>query len=386
VDDRVATGQGLSDVAFDVLCGSLLGDASINVNSSHLQVAHSERQSGYAEWKAEVLGELDVGVQYLSVAAVAGGAPVHGAVHLRSKASRALRILRREFYRGRKIVPDWIEDRLNDRMLAIWFLDDGHMRIRSGKRRALAEIASNSFDASELQVLIRALARLGLPATTSRGRIYFNADASRTLSERIAPFTPPAMRYKLDPEVERQIPHDPALYRPADRRVLYDEVIVEDVTDHPRTDTTFFCLDVEDTHNFVTAGGVVHNCRPPGNRDPQPDEIESCEGHLFRQIELIQPKVVATLGNFATKLLSGKPTGITRVHGQEQEVVLGGRSVLLYPLFHPAAALYTPRTLDVLQGDFARLPDLLGRPSEPPPEPEPPAEPAATQPVQLGLF
>ena len=58
---------------------------------------------------------------------------------------------------------------------------------------------------------------------------------------------------------------------------------------------------------------------PAGNRDPQPDEIEACEPHLFRQIELIQPQLVATLGNFATKLLSGKPHGITRVHGQEQE-------------------------------------------------------------------
>ena len=87
----------------------------------------------------------------------------------------------------------------------------------------------------------------------------------------------------------------------------------------------------------------VLKCRPPGNRDPQPDEIESCEPHLFRQIELIQPRVVATLGNFATKLLSGKPTGITRVHGQDQEVTLGGNRVLLYPLYHPAAALYTPR-------------------------------------------
>ena len=130
----------------------------------------------------------------------------------------------------------------------------------------------------------------------------------------------------------------------------------------------------------------VLKCRPPGNRDPLPDEIEACEGHLFRQIELIQPRVVATLGNFATKLLSGKPTGITRVHGQEQEVVLGGRSVLLYPLFHPAAALYTPRTLDVLKADFARLPDLLGRPKEPPPAPEPEPAPTSAQPVQLGLF
>jgi uracil-DNA glycosylase len=129
----------------------------------------------------------------------------------------------------------------------------------------------------------------------------------------------------------------------------------------------------------------VLKCRPPGNRDPQPDEIESCEPHLFRQIELIQPRVVATLGNFATKLLSGKPTGITRVHGQEQEVTLGGNHVLLYPLYHPAAALYTPAMLNVLQEDFRRIPDLLGREEIPELEPEPIL--AAPEPaVQLGLF
>jgi uracil-DNA glycosylase len=126
-------------------------------------------------------------------------------------------------------------------------------------------------------------------------------------------------------------------------------------------------------------------CRPPGNRDPQPEEIDACESHLFHQIELIEPRVVATLGNFATKLLSGRPTGITRVHGQEQETTLGGRRVLLYPLYHPAAALYTPRMLEVLRSDFARLPELLGRELVPPaPVYAPPltAEPA----VQLGLF
>jgi uracil-DNA glycosylase family 4 len=127
-------------------------------------------------------------------------------------------------------------------------------------------------------------------------------------------------------------------------------------------------------------------CRPPGNRDPQPDEIESCEGYLFRKIELIQPKVVATLGNFATKLLSGRPTGITRVHGQEQETTLGGRRVLLYPLFHPAAALYTPRMLEVLKSDFARLPELLGRDVEPPREPVWATAVTAEPAVQLGLF
>src|SRR5438093_4959370 len=121
----------------------------------------------------------------------------------------------------------------------------------------------------------------------------------------------------------------------------------------------------------------VLKCRPPGNRDPMPDEIEACESHLFRQVELIEPKVVATLGNFSTKLLSGKQLGITRVHGQEQEVTLGGRRVLLYPLYHPAAALYTPAMLQVLEEDFRRIPALISRillGGESQPEPEEPRE------------
>jgi uracil-DNA glycosylase len=138
----------------------------------------------------------------------------------------------------------------------------------------------------------------------------------------------------------------------------------------------------------------VLKCRPPGNRDPQPEEIQACESHLFRQIELIRPTLVATLGNFATKLLSGKPTGITRVHGVPQQVTLGGNAVTLYPLYHPAAALYTRSMLAVLEQDFARIPELLGRAvvaaapvpladeSEPEREPERSLEPA----VQLGLF
>jgi len=131
----------------------------------------------------------------------------------------------------------------------------------------------------------------------------------------------------------------------------------------------------------------VLKCRPPGNRDPQPEEISACEPHLFRQIELIEPKLVATLGNFATKLLSGKPAGITRVHGHEQEVTLGTRTVSLYPIYHPAAALYTPSMLKVLEEDFARIPALLDRAQAPVPtaEPEPIAAPEP-EPVQLGLF
>jgi uracil-DNA glycosylase len=111
----------------------------------------------------------------------------------------------------------------------------------------------------------------------------------------------------------------------------------------------------------------VLKCRPPGNRDPLPVEIENCREYLYRQVELIQPRVICSLGNFSTKLLRDDPTGITRLHGKPEELTLGRRTVRLYPIFHPAAALYTPRMLDTLREDFSRLPQLLAlsAPSQP---------------------
>jgi uracil-DNA glycosylase family 4 len=141
----------------------------------------------------------------------------------------------------------------------------------------------------------------------------------------------------------------------------------------------------------------VLKCRPPGNRDPQPAEIEACEGHLFRQIELIEPRVICSLGNFATKLLSGSPQGITRVRGVPQLREIGRRNVFLYPIFHPAAALYTPAMLEQLRVDFSALPELLTQrlpgeqlpAAEPEPQPELATVGAARElppPDQLGLF
>src|SRR5205085_3325973 len=113
----------------------------------------------------------------------------------------------------------------------------------------------------------------------------------------------------------------------------------------------------------------VLKCRPPGNRDPQPAEIEACQEYLMRQVGLIEPKVVCTLGNFSTKLLRGDTTGITRLHGSAEVRMLGERAVRLYPLYHPAAALYTPSMLETLRADFAGIPALLAEPAPEQPEP-----------------
>jgi len=117
-------------------------------------------------------------------------------------------------------------------------------------------------------------------------------------------------------------------------------------------------------------------CRPPGNRDPSPDEVEECKPFLKKRIELIEPKVICTLGNYSTKLLTGSPRGITKVHGEPQPREIGGRTVILYPLFHPAAALRSTSVLDLLRADIHRLPELIE---------EHLPEPAADE-EQLGLF
>jgi uracil-DNA glycosylase len=143
-------------------------------------------------------------------------------------------------------------------------------------------------------------------------------------------------------------------------------------------------------------------CRPPDNRDPHPNEIEACNDYLRRQVDLIEPTVICTLGNFSTKLLRADTTGISRLHGREEVRIIGPRAVRLYPLYHPAAALYTPSMLEALRADFSRIPDLLalGPPEqphafeEPVPEleddvPEPEDAPANGElepAAQLGLF
>jgi DNA polymerase len=123
----------------------------------------------------------------------------------------------------------------------------------------------------------------------------------------------------------------------------------------------------------------VLKSRPPNNRDPRPEEIAACQPYLWQQIELIEPLVICTLGNFATKLLSGDQAGITRVHGRPRAAVIAGRELYLYPIFHPAAALYTPAMLTTLKEDVARLPELLAHargeaPGPPPRAAAPPGE------------
>lgn len=128
----------------------------------------------------------------------------------------------------------------------------------------------------------------------------------------------------------------------------------------------------------------VVKCRPPNNRDPRPEEIEACKGYLRTQLELIQPRVAVTLGNFASKLLLRTDTGITRLRGNAYE--WWGR--LLVPTFHPAAALRgSARVLSEMRQDFQIVREIIDGKLTPRRQ-DPVAEPEdeVPDPEQLDLF
>lgn len=104
----------------------------------------------------------------------------------------------------------------------------------------------------------------------------------------------------------------------------------------------------------------VLKCRPPENRDPLPQEIETCKGHLYRQIEIINPPVICTLGRFSTNLVLGQEVSISKVRGKIFKV--NGRTLI--PIFHPAAALYTRANLPLLETDFETIRQVLEHPQE----------------------
>ena len=132
----------------------------------------------------------------------------------------------------------------------------------------------------------------------------------------------------------------------------------------------------------------VIKCRPPDNRDPEPDEVETCKPFLMQQIQMIRPKLVCTLGNWATQTLLERKVGITKVKAQAFYM----KDFVLFPLLHPAAALHQGNLLDTLKEDFKKLKEFLDK-NTTPAETTSTASPAAPtlqidppQPAQMDLF
>lgn len=128
----------------------------------------------------------------------------------------------------------------------------------------------------------------------------------------------------------------------------------------------------------------VVKCRPPNNRDPEPDEVETCKPFLFQQIDIIKPKLVCTLGRWSTETILERKVSITKIRGQ----VIRHNNLVVFPLLHPAAALHQGNLLPSLREDFGKLKtylDQVNRESVATPAPSA-AHPDKTQKVQMDLF
>lgn len=129
------------------------------------------------------------------------------------------------------------------------------------------------------------------------------------------------------------------------------------------------------TRQQVFIANVI-KCRPPNNRDPQPDEIEACRPFLEQQIALIKPKIIVTLGRYSMALAFSNVT-ISRIHGQPKRV----GDIVYFPMFHPAAALHQPQYRALIERDILKIPQILADLEAIKPTPDEPSSPQ-----QLRLF
>ncbi len=278
--DLIATGHvALSGSGEQVVLGSMLGDGGTprpKIGRAHvLNISHVYTSEDYLRIKAKALSGLSPSFSYLKEPS---GSP-NPQWRMTTRATPWLGKIAEEWYGpgNKRMVPRSL--RLTPMMIAIWFFDNGYMRFNKSKAvkgirgrlppQPCAEFATNRFDKEDVEFLCGLLALHGIfghPRYGSGWRIQINTESAPQLSNLIAPYAPPSMQYKLMPEHRGQ--YRPEFYDPDPPVTFWDQPIVEPVSSYGAK--TLFCIDVEETHNFVTTNAVVHNCRAevPGKLRP----------------------------------------------------------------------------------------------------------------------
>ncbi len=342
---------GLSDVSRDTAIGGMLGDSHISKNSGSMQCSHSIHQEEWMLTKAGVFESHVYPPKKIKV-----GRKVYQYVSFFTKNNREFRHIRDQFYdkSGRKTVPRWLPKKINARIAAVWFLDDGHTGSSNN-----CDIAVIRYDPDSVRILIQALKALKVKANTQCDgtRIFIPKSEAVHFLKMIAPYVPPSMRYKLG-SVSDLPDYDPSLWTKQEPAPYYAKALVTE--EKGVKDTLSYCLTVDGTNNFVTPAGVVHNCRPPDNRTPFHNEVKACAVHLHLQMRILKPPVIVTVGN--TPLQFFLPSKkIMQSHGQVLSARTGQR---IFPIIHPAAALRNPEYNALILADLKKLARLKDTPSD----------------------
>ena len=358
---------GLSLFGEAVAVGTLLGDATIPRDSAHITLTHSAKQNEWLMYKSMALGIKDW--RFYDAYEVNG----HSVVRNRTKASGYISHLRSRFYetipyvkkRRKKANNDIIgrvfKGRYGELALATWFIDDGYTKLVGGNTKG-SEIASCAFSYSECEYLSHLLKDVfGLDnKVTHRGgnnRIVFGAEMSRKLCSIIAKYTPEQVRYKLwNASMLDKFGEDTWLGE--SRKVLvpfYSHAFGEQCN---HKDTTTYCLSVEDTENFITPAGVVHNCRTnEKDRNPSVAEIDACMMLLSQEAIKVNPRFVGAVGSIATRHVLSAGMQMEKVHGFGYPSP--ENDCLIMPLYHPAFGLHNTAMMRHIMEDWTRFGRLI---------------------------
>lgn len=322
--DLINTGTPAPSTSLiEIIEGSLLGDGGLN--KSYFYEGHSEKQKEYLNWKKHLF-ESAFNTEYFSSSIYPSGN--HG---FRTLAYPFFRQLRERWYKEKKVIPKDIK--LTPLSLAIWYMDNGHYENRGNRSRV--DIACMGFNDNEIHILRSEMKNLGIDtyisdAASSKDRIFVDEYNTDILFNIIHKYIPSCMKYKLSNDY---IPQGD-LFTIDSCLSFYSPVIV-----HPypkdKLCNDVYCIDVEEVHCFTTPGGVVHNCCPPINRTPTPQEIENCSIFLQHEIIEVKPKLTVLMGKPAIQVFYPEITSVINNWGRcIEDKVKYSTTFMLIP--HPA--------------------------------------------------
>lgn len=340
--DYIATGyKDYSEGQIQLLIGSMLGDGTICKRNNTYSSVHSGKQIEYNKYKAKIFGE--------NVEDVFSN-DHYTRCKFSIKANPIIRKLRRNFYKNKKIVPYDIVKNINEFGLAIWYMDDGYSRFHKKGGFKECEIATCGFNKSELIKLQFILKRnFNINTYISKtNRLKFKKSEAYKMYSIISKYIVPSMKYKISPRF-RNIKFNSNVYSEDKKcRTYYSKAVKEE---YHSNDKTVFCIDVEEHHNFLTQGGIVHNCRPfergrrgLKNRPPKQEEIKCCKSWLWNELKILQPKVIVTLGMVPTKTLlniNKKSSQLKDYMGQFHEFP-HLEDCKIIPCWHPSYVMRSP--------------------------------------------
>lgn len=340
--DRIHTGMpGLDNTARQLIISGLLGDATVdNRTLTQIEFCSGADEQAYITAKRSLLPPLDGptcrGRGWPSIGPIEPSRGTGGGWRFRLTHPKIKPY-------AQTAAPTLVR-MLDDFGLALWYMDDGHLRVREG-RQPDAQISIARMDPDEAEVVAKEIRSKGIPVQmrqTSMGpRLMFGVEGTRTLLARIG-------RY-IHPDHDRKAPGMHRTDWPTSTAVpLWGLVAVTPVDPVE----TVYCLSVEQHQNFVTVGGVVHNCFPHGT--PTWDHLRSCENNKWTQLDYINPRYILLLGKVALK---GMRPELELKRARARPFLIRDR--VCFGTYHPAAALRNHNYEETLRFELSLFRQLL---------------------------